>query len=202
MRLGWVAVALLCGACNDYIYRPAVNARARVEGRPAAIYQVPPERPSGDVRLASFGVSKIHRASGDLKTMHVRMVVANNSARSWSLDTREQLAELKSGEKFAPAYANADRSGLPKLEIPAGEKATIDLYYPLPEGMTSAGKIPEFDVAWRIDTHERLVAERTPFERLRVETYYAGPGWGFGYGPYTWVGPMWGPGVIGAPTWY
>lgn len=209
------ALALAGGGCeNEYIYRPAANATAVVSGRVAARYAVPAERPVGEVRVASFGVARAEtrggeRAGGDereVHLMHVRLVVANNDgAAPFYVDPREQQAIYTGNYRVAPVYATASTEGLPQIVVRPGDQRTIDLYFPLPAGAEEEGRIPEFDVLWRVRTDRRLVTERTPFDRLRVEPIYAGPGWYpyyYGWGPYGWYDPFWGPAFIGPPGWY
>lgn len=216
------AVALVAGCENAYIYRPAENATAHVAGRAAARYAVPPERSTGEVRIASFGVAAVHpRSSPESESshegeeaesgptthvMHVRLVVANNDgAGPWYFDPREQVAVYQDRLRFAPIYATSSTEGLPQIVIRPGDERTVDLYFPLPAGAEKEAKIPEFDVLWRVHTDRRVVAERTPFDRLRVEPLYAGPGYWpyyYGWGPYGWYSPYWGPAYIGPPGWY
>ena len=211
--VGLVAALLGAAACeSSYVYRPATNANARVEGRRAADYPLPsPQQPLGDLRVASFGVSKIKMddpARETVHALHVREVVANESNRPWSVDTRQQEVELRDGRRLQPGFARSDDGNLPVVTVPPSGKRTIDLFYPLPPREEKASKIPEFDVVWRVDTGGQAIAQRTPFERLRIEPYYAGLGWGYpyggayGWGPYAWYDPTWGPGFIGPPGWY
>jgi hypothetical protein len=184
-----VVSALAIGACSsDYVYEPAVNATARVNGVPAADYQIPPELPQGDVRLSTFGIAKLrstdNREAGRIRALHVRMVVANNARQPWTIDTREQRAVLVGGNQSRPAFAAAESGVLPTVEIPPGSRRTIDLYFPLPQNLQSAKKIPSFDVVWTVHTAERVVTERTPFERLEVVPYAD-----YGYDPY-WYDPF------------
>jgi hypothetical protein len=209
-----LALVLGVAACeSSYYYRPAANATARVEGRRAAIYQLPsPESSQGDIRVVSFGVAKLkpqEEGHATVHALHVRDVVSNNSALPWQIDTRQQMVELHGGRRLAAAYSRSDDGNLPLAVVQPGGKRTIDLFYPLPPDVEKASRIPEFDVLWRVDTGGgRVVAERTPFERLRIEPYYAGLYWGypygagFGWGPYGWYDPFWGPAFIGAPGWY
>jgi hypothetical protein len=209
-----LALALGLAACESpYVYRPAVNANARLAGHRAAEYQLPtPQNPQGDIRVASFGVSKVKpqaEQQGTIHALHVRAVVANNSNQPWQLDTRQQVVQLHDERTLAPAFSRSDDGNLPLAVAPPGGKRTIDLFYPLPPDMEKASRIPEFDVLWRVDTgNGKVVAQRTPFERLRVEPYYASTGGGdpfegpSGWGPYGWYDPFWGPAFIGSPGWY
>jgi hypothetical protein len=93
---------------------------------------------------------------------------------------------------------------LPVIPIGRGEKRAIDFYYRLPANAESNDEVPAFELLWTIETGKRQVAERTSFDRLRVDAayasngyYYGGPGYypgyGYGYGPgwgpYGWYGP-------------
>lgn len=205
----WVLAIPLAACGSQYTYRPAENATAQVRGRTAADYQIPTQAPQGDVRLASFGFSRVSppNAPPDQveRVLHLRMVVANNGAQPWHVDTNQQLLDISGVGKYAPAFARSPEgiAGFPSVDIPAGGKRTIDLFYRLPAGMNRAANISQFDEIWRVDIPGQTVVQRTPFERLRVEPYYA-----YGYGPYGYYGggwgPYWYPGDVGwfGPDWY
>jgi hypothetical protein len=72
------------------------------------------------------------------------------------------------------------------MEITPGEAGMIDAYFPLPENTEGAENIPRFDLSWEVSTPERDVAERTPFERIRIEPE-GNVNTAFGAGPW----PMW-----------
>ena len=219
----FVLAALACaaGCYSEYAYAPAENATAQLAGRAAAHYDIPPESPRGDVRIASFGIAKLRETNDDVETggklraMHVRLSIANNSdPQPWLVDTREQIAIFKNGEQETPVYAQADEGQPPVITIQQGQRATIDVFYPLPAEAQHARKLPAFDVLWRVREGGRVIAERTPFERLVVEPQYAYAGAYdpfFGpWGPYGWYDPfffgtVWGPRhhphFVGRPTW-
>lgn len=187
-----VAAAGLVACERSYIYRPAVTTTtsATIAGLPASYYGIPPEAPRGHLRIATLGFAEIRpQGAGDdqeLRALHVRMIVANNADRPWLVDTREQRAVLPNGGESRPAYATADRGGAqpPSVEIAPGQARTIDLFYPLPQHMQSAGEVPSFDVLWRVDTAGRAVVDRTPFERIEIypDNYRES---------YAWDGPYW-----------
>jgi hypothetical protein len=57
-----LALLLLAGAgcaSGRYIYEPEENVTARISGRPAAYYPVPPQAPRGDVRVATLGIARL-----------------------------------------------------------------------------------------------------------------------------------------------
>jgi hypothetical protein len=194
------AMAAAAGGCGtgSYVYQPTEQSNATLEGRPAARYGIPPERPTGDVRVISSGVNDVEPAPGSphIKVLQARMVVANNLDNTpWIVDTRAQYAWIAGEGKARPMFANSDAPGAPLLRIGRGEQRTVDLYYPLPQGMQSEDKLPTFDLAWQVQTGQRLIAERTPFERIPIEPLYAPSyaayGVGLGWGPYWWYDPFW-----------
>ena len=84
-------------ACSqDYFYERRSNPTARVNGITAAAYQIPPELPQGDVRIATLGIARFgtDRRWAHHSCAHVRMVVANNAGEPWMVDGREQRAVL------------------------------------------------------------------------------------------------------------
>jgi hypothetical protein len=196
---------ILFAACaeDEYVYRPAEQATAQVGGLPAARYGVPPERPLGTVLVASSGLARIGWSGGaEQHMLTVRLVIANNTDdRPWTVDTREQRAIVIGAGESRPAYANADGGLSPLLQIDRGKKISIDLYYPLPADRQSAKEVPQFELIWQVQTGERLVAERTPFERMEVEPEpYPYGGYAGGYWPYWWYDPLWpGPSYVIAP---
>src|SRR5260221_347333 len=187
--------SLVLGACaeDEYIYRPAEQATAWVGGLPAARYGIPPERPLGTVLVASSGLARVGFSNGaEQRMLAIRMVVSNNADDTpWTVDTREQRAIVLGAGESRPLYANADGGLSPLLQIPRGRKATIDLFYPLPVERQEAKRVPEFDVIWQVQTGERLVAERTPFERLEIEPEPFPYGAYGAYWPYWWYDPLW-----------
>jgi hypothetical protein len=182
------------GACEpEYVYQPTVATTSAVAGRVASYYAIPPEAPRGSVQLATFGLVAIHphgRPEGsELRAVHVRMVVSNNSPAAWTVDTREQLLSRPRTGTTPPAYAMSDGGQGPLITVPPLGKRTIDLFYPLPADVADAERLPAFDTVWQVQTNARVVAERTPFERLEVVPRYAYDGYGYDWGPgynYYW----------------
>lgn len=171
LALGLAGLAAAgCGG-PQYVYLPAEQATATIQGQPAARYGIPPEAPKGSVRIATAGLIDLHSTRGHtLRFIRIRMVVANNNDRGpWLLDTREQFLSLPGHGESRAAFVNTNRSGMPEIRIEPGEERTFDFYYPLPRSMQKASSVPDFAFAWIIHTPERAVAERTPFDRYRVE---------------------------------
>ena len=212
-----VAAALVCGCAPAYIYTPQENATARIAGQPAARYPIPANAPHGSVEIASFGVSDVGPPDASYRALHVRMIVENNNApTTWTVDTREQSAVIAGEGESRPAFANGDGNDLPVITVGPGAKRVVDLFYPLPAGIQSARRIPEFDVKWKVNTDAGLVAERTSFARLAVDPEYAyepAPTWtvNWWYDPYyptvafvhrpiivVHPRPVW---IVGRPRW-
>jgi hypothetical protein len=195
------AAATGCAA-DKYYYQPAEQATAISGGHPAAQYSIPPGRQGGDVRVTSFGVTKLEVAGREerIKTLHVRLDIANENGREpWSLDTRSVGVQFEgSASAVAPTYAHTGDAGLPLVQIPPGASRTVDLYYPLPAEIKGERQIPRFDVVWRVQTDDEVVAERTPFERREIEPATPTVYYGFGVGayPHGWYDPWYPRGVI------
>jgi len=207
-------LGLLTVACSPaYTYVPETNATATVAGRSAADYPIPPEQPQGDVRVASFGFADMAPQGVEpdeehsTRALHLRLVVANNSDKPWTLDTREQRLDLAGHGQSAPIFASANPGTPPPVvTIPPAGKRVVDLFFPLPVDEQRASKVPEFDAIWTVHTDTRAVTERVPFSRIMVEPeptpydygpdywwqppyYYDGTVVRFGVAP---LGPIWG----------
>jgi hypothetical protein len=219
---GAAIAACLSGCEPRYLYRPSENATAQIGGHVAADYPIPSPRPTGDVRIAAYGVAELPveaRPAGarPARALHLRLVVFNNSPRPWTIDAREQRVDVRGVGQLRPTFARSDHRGLPTLAVPAASRATIDLYFALPSAADRARAIPEFDALWRLDAGGQRVVERTPFERLKIVPYYASataiPATYVVPDPFTWVqtpapaGPttwnsyVWTPGGIIYPGW-
>jgi hypothetical protein len=187
------ATTFACG--SQYAYVPTTNATATISGRTASEYQIPPEAPRGDVRIASFGMTnltaKTNPEQGQIRALHLRLMIDNNSDTPWQLDTREQRLDLSGYGPSAPAFASASPgpSLPPIVTIAAGGKRTVDLFFPLPPNEQHASKVPSFDALWRIKTGNELVAERSPFERIYIEP--AASDYDYGIGGFWGEGPYW-----------
>jgi hypothetical protein len=199
-RVGLVATTVLglapaCAVTRDFIYRPSAPAIADVEGLPAAVYPVPPERPEAEVRVASVGVSYLQTAPGptSLPTLQVRMVIANNGdAAGLTLDTTQVLVDIPGEGTAAPMYANSAEGAMPVVTVARGERKVVDLYFPLPATTASADRLAAFDLEWQVQTGARRVAERTPFQRLELESRRGPPPpvvFVAGWGPFWWYHP-------------
>jgi hypothetical protein len=218
MRAAAMSLMLLvagCGGADQYLYQPAA-ANAEVSGLPAVDYPVPPGQPQGDVRVVSFGVNEMQAEQGgqNAPVLQVRLLVSNTASPvPWTIDTRQITVALGGAGQSRAAFVNTDTGTPPVLQIPAGQSRTIDLYYPLPPTLASAGQLPGFDVVWQVQTGAGAVAQRTSFQRQQVsdddlyayapyqypvgaypfvydDWYWDDFGFGLGLGPVWWYDPL------------
>jgi hypothetical protein len=186
-----------CAAAEDpYVYRPE-QASVLVDGLPGTRYPAPPETPQGEVRIASFGVTEIGESAGapGIAALHVRMVVANNGdATPWQIDTRTQEIEVPGEGRSAPLYINGNFAPAPVVSVAWREQRTIDLYFPLPATVNGSLQLPRFDFLWQVQTGQRMVADRTVFERQEAEdpVVYRRVTVVAGWGPWWWYNPRFG----------
>jgi hypothetical protein len=195
-----VAAAFAGCAEHNFVYTPE-TANAVSHGMPASRTAIPQEMPQGAVEVTSQGIGQLRQGDGQLAVLHVRMIVTNDGdATPWLVDTRQQAIDIAGEGRATPIYANADVQTLPQLQVARGERRVIDLYYPLPGSVTSAARLPHFDVLWQVTTGARVVASRTAFDRVRTQQpddYAYETGWPLwaGYGPYWWWDPFY-PSVV------
>jgi len=201
-----VLLGVILGGCAEgpYVYRPA-QTTASVSGLPAARQQIPRDKPSGEIVIASSGVTEIKVSDQPTRAIFVRVIVSNRAdATPWTLDTRKQTA-MVGGQQTTAAYANAYEGGTTSIvQVPQGQSRTVDFYFPLPAGMQSDDDVPPFELSWSVQTGRELVADRTPFSRVRYEPVYASSGpypYGY-YGPYGWYDPYWSPFYLGVHVGY
>lgn len=197
-----VALALAgCAATREYVYEPAVRANAQASGFPAAYYEIPAGQPTGDVRIASFGLTTVqpNERAAPARLLRVRMIVTNAGDDAvWSVDVRQTQVAMAGQPPSAPVLANTDTGALPVVQVGRREQRTLDLYFQLPAAIESEDQLPAFDVLWQVTTGAGTVAQRTPFERSRIyqDSYDAGYpspyayGFGLGFGPAWWYDPF------------
>jgi len=190
---GLFAIAGLAACAHHYDYHPAERDLVPFQGRAAARYAVPPERPEGEVRVVTFGMHDLTPAAGGsrMPALHVRLVVANNGdATPWTIDTRQVVIDI-AGEGSSPAvYVNSDVGTLPTIAIARGEQRTIDFFFPLPGSMQGEAAIPRFDVKWQVVTGARPFAGRTPFDRFELQAPPPPVAVAFRWGPHWWFDPF------------
>jgi hypothetical protein len=169
MRTSILLLAVISCAPRAYVYAPVTTTSAEVAGRPAASYPIPRDAPEGTAQIVSFGVADVQpEEAGELvRALCMRLIVANQSERGWSVDARVQALVFEDGQEATPMYALAP--GAPMVEVPGGRTQTIDLFFPLPAGAEDARALPRFDAVWSVRTSRSVVTGRTPFARSAVE---------------------------------
>jgi hypothetical protein len=183
-----------CATGRDYVYRPSAPRMADVDGFAAAVYPIPPERPEGEVRVVSFGVTELQSGPGaPVPMLQARVVIANNGdAVPWTLKTTDVSLEIP-GEGRSPAmYANTDQGSVPVVTVGRGDRRTVDFYFPLPGPVRGPEGLAGFDLKWEIQTGARVVAERTAFQRVEIREEVATPTHAavfIGWGPFWWAHP-------------
>ena len=167
--IGVVAALLLAGGCATYA--PA-STNSVTGGQPAAAYAVPASRPEGQVRLSAPGLT---RAPDGTRAVYLRMVVTNDSARSWLVDPAQQTIGFAGGAASAPFRVTRPRGTAPvpvhplePIAIAPGHSQVIDLYYPLPPG-TKPSQLRPFEAAWVVNAGERTIGGRTQFRRVAAD---------------------------------
>lgn len=176
-------------ATDRYLYRPTEHATASLpeNGFPAALYQVPPDRPQGEVKIASLGVQDLQDPPG--RHLILRMVVTNNSDEPWSVDTTRQTVNFAGAGVAAAApvraYSNVALAGT-VLDVPPRQQRTVDMMYPVPRKL----KVQNFQLAWAVSTPTAYITQYSSFRREELPDVYASGAYGYPYGPYWgWYGP-------------
>lgn len=198
----------LFGGCAEgpYVYRPAQTATS-VNGLPAARQPVPRDKPSGDIAIATSGVTEIRVSEQPTRAIFVRVIVSNRTDEAaWAFDTRKQSAII-AGQPTMAAYVNAYQGyegATSIVRVPRAQSRTVDFYFPLPAGVEADDNLPPFELSWNIQTAREMVADRTPFNRVPIEPVYASSApYSYGYyGPYGWYDPFWPPLYLGVHVGY
>jgi hypothetical protein len=162
-----LAFALTAACATDYAYEPEVPApEARAV---AAEYVIPPGEPRGEVRIVSRGIVDSPRAPGPdqgARAVALSVEVTNDSGEAWALDVPSQVLEI-SGRTKSQAVVTSSGAGAPSdvVTIPAGQRRTVDLFFPLPSGIREAGDLEAFRLDWRVAAGREVVARQTAFGR-------------------------------------
>jgi hypothetical protein len=170
--LGLIVLAAGVQACaSQSSYIPEQRATDTLSGRTAAAYAVPSEQyKQGDVRLASFGVTKL-KTNGDdsLKAFHLRVSLSDIGSQPIVLDTRRQSLELPDGRRIAAAYVRSRVSAPPLILVQPGSAQIVDLYFPVPRDLIEESSPPQFDVVWNVQVGRYTVSQITPFDKVAVD---------------------------------
>lgn len=190
-----MAISLIagCGEMTHYIYTPE-TANAYSNTLPASKTPIPQEQPQGSVEVKSYGITHLQQLGDNVPVLLVRMTVTNDGdATPWQVDTRQQYVSIPGEGRSRAMYARSDVQSLPVVDIPQRTRHVFDLYFPLPDSIDRASRLPRFDLQWQVQTGTRMVASSTTFDRIRREPdrYAYDPWWPYaGFGPYWWYDPF------------
>jgi hypothetical protein len=196
-----VPIAGLAGcATEEFKYVPAERQDLSSHHRDEALYNVPAEAPIGSIRILSQGIEDVKPISGgnSVPALHINVAISDKSAtENWVFDPAVQAISFPNQAQVHPILAVTQPPGNPAIEVRPQELRTVDLYFPLPQGVNSTQQLPKFDYHWQVQAGSSLVRNTTMFDRVRKpETYYA---YGYPYDPFYWGGPV--PGMYGG-FWY
>jgi hypothetical protein len=193
--LAAVAAIVACDA-GGYVYAPR-GATSAIGGYPSARVAIPPEQPTGEVSVASFGLTTLDSPGANaVGALHVRIVADNLSGEvPWTIDTREQLVEIAGEGRSRAIFVNTDLQAPPLVTVEPRQRRVLDLYFPLPSTVSGATDLAEFDLLWQVRAGDRVVAQRSTFARFSTEPEYGSYGYSYGYGyfggPYAGWAPYW-----------
>jgi len=168
--VGALLAILGCGSAQ-YLFQPTVDVPVTSAERPEALYRIPPQSPRGNLYVASLGLIRadLAQTGRDVPLLHLRLTVSNDSdAGPWTVDAREQLVAIPGAGQSRPALVNSDQPGAPNLTVPPHQTKVIDLYYALPPDISSAADVSAFDLLWHVQTPALMVADHTPYSRVRL----------------------------------
>jgi hypothetical protein len=200
---GGLAMVPACAAQSEYEMGDALVAGVNA---PAARYPVPPGSPQGQVTITSRGVVSIApRGGGEPEPMlGVELSVTNErDLGPWRLDAQAQRLSFGGREEIPPALVSASVPGAPRLVVPPGGSAVVDLYFPVPPGFGPAD-IANYQLSWRLETPGRVVAALTPFqvpvEDLGSSYAVAPPPYYYNRGAAWWYDPFYYPAFAFPPV--
>jgi hypothetical protein len=214
-----LALALPSGCA--YHHAAAVS-QTSDQGPGAPMYQIPAINPEGNLYVVSLGVEQL-QVDGGAPFMHLRLAAFNErGAQPWTIEARELgLSFAGFSQPVGAQFAQGSGPTSPLVVAP-GQKANLDLWFPLPKGADPG----QATLGWRVSRSNIVLAEQqTVFQRGQdTETqvvYYRpvvspylsmswGPGWWWGsnygwgwgggwYGGYYPYGYGWGYGGWGYP---
>jgi hypothetical protein len=192
ISLAFATIAACSSDPNRYV--PAEHRATKPQ---EAIYKEPSDKPTGTIRIQAIGIEDVKHKTAENKdseipALHLRMLVSNHAPTgNWVVDTQDISVSFVDGEQAKPIFSNPV-----KLIVRPGELLSTDVFVPLPKNVKSSDDLPAFDLRWKAQAGNQVVAESTPFDRVKIETYYANnyPYWGGPYGPYygSSIGFGWG----------
>lgn len=177
-----LAAATVSGGCaaERSTYSPVATTSARLDGQPAASVALPSDAPPGELQLSALGVIAVRYAeSGRAEERHVlcvRMLAANESDVSWTLDPTDQKLALQSPSGEESRLAMTVMGGRPPVvEIAPQQTVIVELLFPLERRESRA--LDRFEVRWtiRAGTPPRAFGGVVPFLRTPETTLHPAP---------------------------
>jgi len=198
-----ITLALALPSACAYQQTAAVSQNSD-EGPGAPMYQIPALNPEGSLYVMSLGVEQL-QVDGGAPFMHLRLAAFNERGTlPWNIEARELgLSFSGISQPVGAQYAQGSGPTSPLVVAP-GQKANLDLWFPLPKGADPG----QATLGWRVSRTGTVLAEQqTVFQRGQdVETqvvYYrpvVSPYFSMSWGPGWWWGPNFGWGWGGG--WY
>jgi hypothetical protein len=178
MRVGakWLLSAILVLSCcsNEYEYVPVATSSSIVARTATVDFPIPQEAPTGDVRLAVVGVTRVRPAGAaapSANALRLRMIVTNNGPETWTIDEAEQSAFVGAVQLQA-VNAIGVQAGRPALvQVGPGTRQTLDFSFVLPPSLQNGANRRKFTLVWRLHAPTGSIERRATFERLRSDLW-------------------------------
>ncbi|HZS39735.1 MAG TPA: hypothetical protein VFF06_23040 [Polyangia bacterium] len=168
-----LAMVLGFGACAPrFNYVPRNRAAAKIDGRIAARYDV--ASPEGSVRVAALGAVTMPDGA---RALRVRLAIVNAGDQPWTIDVRDQVADLYSDARTGATSVAPAAVPSPIVEIAPRTERAIDLDYPLPPRLKKSSHLPAFVVRWTVRANDRELAAATRFVRSPQLATHMNLGW-------------------------
>jgi hypothetical protein len=151
-----LAALTIAGCAHAQIHAPASERSA-----PGQLSYTLPS--GGTVDVAVVAYDRIERDAVDATSypaLHVRLTLRNASAEPWSVDPREQLAQLADYGTLLPAAVSRRT-----LVVAPGETRTLDLFYPTPTAEFAQHAPGRIALDWRVRLPGGLVGDRARLDR-------------------------------------
>ena len=165
----WLALSSVgcASASRSYDYVPVTSATLTVHERQAAAdYAVPPDAPSGDVRVRSLGIRDLgggpHPSAREVR---LQLTLVNKGAEPWAFDVRQQRLDAHTENPPTTTVVDASSGTAPPvITVPPNGTRVADLRFVLP----TTAQIPGFDLRWQVNVGARKVTQTTAFRGRAV----------------------------------
>jgi hypothetical protein len=158
-----VPAGLGCSS-NRAASAPVMTTGAEVSEGARATRAFPPDRPGGDVRLATMGLARL--SEDEQFALHVHMVVSNRSSEPWTIPEAEQRLQLQTHEESFAVSLSGEPVGV--VEVSPGTKVALDLFFRLPPRLQRALTMEPFSIVWTIYAGGLSYTLRSDFEGFPV----------------------------------